>query len=217
MTAADRIRVALADDHPIVRDGMRLLFASRDDVELVGEAGSGREIVDLARARRPDVVIMDIQMPDMNGIEATRLIVDERPETGVLVLTMYDDDETVFGAMRAGARGYLLKGAEQDELVRAVTAVARGEAIFGAPVASRILAYFSSPPSGPEKLFPELTERELEILGLVATGRNNPRIARALGISTKTVANHVSNILAKLHLADRAEAIIRARDAGLGT
>jgi DNA-binding NarL/FixJ family response regulator len=217
VTAPDRIRVALADDHPIVRDGMRLLFASRDDVELVGEAGSGREIVALARTARPDVVIMDIQMPDMNGIEATRLIVDERPETGVLVLTMYDDDETVFGAMRAGARGYLLKGADQDELVRAVTAVARGEAIFGAPLASRILAYFASPPPGPEKLFPELTERELEILDLVATGRNNPRIARALGISTKTVANHVSNILAKLHLADRAEAIIRARDAGLGT
>jgi len=217
VTAPDRIRVALADDHPIVRDGMRLLFASRDDVELVGEAGSGREIVALARTARPDVVIMDIQMPDMNGIEATRLIVDERPETGVLVLTMYDDDETVFGAMRAGARGYLLKGADQDELVRAVTAVARGEAIFGAPLASRIRAYFASPPPGPEKLFPELTERELEILDLVATGRNNPRIARALGISTKTVANHVSNILAKLHLADRAEAIIRARDAGLGT
>lgn len=211
------IRVVVADDHPVVRDGMRLLFASRDDVSLVGEAGSGHDVVAVTREVRPDVVIMDINMPGLNGIEATRAIVGELPGTGVLVLTMYDDDQTVFGAMRAGARGYLLKGAEQDELVRAVTAVAGGEAIFGASVATRILGYFASPPPGPAKAFPELTDRELEVLDLVASGRNNAVIARSLGVSTKTVANNVSNILTKLHLADRAEAIVRARDAGLGT
>ena len=211
------IRVAVADDHPVVRDGMRMLFASRDDVEVVGEAGTGDEIIAVVRSTRPDVVIMDVHMPGMNGIEATRRIVEEHDAVGVLVLTMYDDDDTVFGAMRVGARGYLLKGAEQDEIVRAVTAVARGEAIFGASVATRILSYFAHPPAGPEKAFPELTPRELEILDLVASGRNNAVIARNFGVSAKTVANHVSNILTKLHLADRAEAIIRARDAGLGT
>jgi DNA-binding NarL/FixJ family response regulator len=211
------IRVAVADDHPIVRDGMRLLFGSRADVELVGEAASGEEIVAVAREARPDVVIMDVHMPGMNGIDATRRIVAERPGTGVLVLTMYDDDETVFGAMRAGARGYLLKGAEQDEIVRAVAAVAQGVAIFGAPVATRILAFFAHPPAPPRQAFPELTARELEVLDLVASGRNNALIARSLGLSAKTVANHVANILAKLQLADRAEAIIRGRDAGLGT
>jgi DNA-binding NarL/FixJ family response regulator len=210
------IRVAVADDHPVVRDGMRMLLASRADVELVGDAASGQEILDVVRETEPDVVIMDIHMPGMNGLEATRRIVGEHPHIGVLVLTMYEDDDTVFGAMRAGARGYLLKGAEQDEIVRAVAAVAGGEAIFGAPVAARIIAYFAQPPRVPEATFPELTERELEVLDLVATGRNNATIARALTVSPKTVANHVSNILTKLHLADRAEAIVRARDAGLG-
>jgi len=211
------IRVAVADDHPVVRDGMRMLFESRADVEIVGEAGTGDDIVTVTRQTRPDVVIMDVHMPGTNGIDATRRIVAEHPGVGVLVLTMYDDDDTVFAAMRVGARGYLLKGAEQDEIVRAVTAVAKGEAIFGASVASRILAYFAQPPKGPEKIFPELTARELEVLDLVASGRNNAIIARSLGVSAKTVANHVSNILTKLQLADRAAAIIRARDAGLGT
>ena len=211
------IRVAVVDDHPVVRDGMRMLFASRADVEIVAEAGTGDEIVAATRQTRPDVVIMDVNMPGTNGIEATRRIVAEHPNVGVLVLTMYDDDETVFAAMRVGARGYLLKGAEQEEIVRAVTAVAKGEAIFGASVASRILAYFAQPPTRPEATFPELTGRELEVLDLVASGRNNAVIARGLGLSTKTVANHVSNILTKLQLADRAAAIIRARDAGLGT
>jgi DNA-binding NarL/FixJ family response regulator len=211
------IRVAVADDHPVVRDGMRMLFASRADVEIVGEAGTGDDIVAVTKQTRPDVVIMDVHMPGMNGIDATRRIVAEHPGVGVLVLTMYDDDDTVFAAMRVGARGYLLKGAEQDEIVRAVTAVAKGEAIFGASVASRMLAYFAEPPKRPEPTFPELTAREREVLGLVAAGRNNATIARDLGLSAKTVANHVSNILTKLQLADRAAAIIRARDAGLGT
>jgi DNA-binding NarL/FixJ family response regulator len=210
------IRVAVADDHPVVRDGMRMLFASREDVEIVGEAGTGDDIVAVTRQTRPDVVIMDVHMPGVNGIDATRRIVAEHPGIGVLVLTMYDDDDTVFAALRVGARGYLLKGAEQDEIVRAVTAVAKGEAIFGASVASRIVSFFARPPSGPEKIFPELSARELEVLDLVAAGRNNAIIARTLGLSAKTVANHVSNILTKLQLADRAAAIIRARDAGLG-
>ena len=210
------IRVAVADDHPVVRDGMRLLFGSRSDVEIVGEAGTGDEIIAVTRSARPDVVIMDVHMPGRNGIDATRRILAENPGIAVLVLTMYDDDENVFGAMRAGARGYLLKGAEQDEIFRAVTAVAKGEAIFGASVASRILAYFAAPPPGPERIFPELNDREREVLDLVAAGRNNTVIAQALGVSSKTIANNVSNILTKLHVADRAEAIIRAREAGLG-
>jgi DNA-binding NarL/FixJ family response regulator len=213
---ASTIRVAIADDHPIVRDGLRLLFDSRPEVDLVGEASDGADIIAVALQARPDVVIMDVNMPGTNGIDATRQIVTQRPEIGILVLTMYDDDETVFAALRAGAHGYLLKGAEQDEVVSAVIAVARGEAIFGAAVASKILAYFTQAPTVTARPFPELTERELEVLNLVASGRNNTTIAKDLGVSTKTVANHVSNTLTKLHLADRAEAIIRARDAGLG-
>ncbi|MGH9179881.1 MAG: response regulator [Acidimicrobiales bacterium] len=213
---APPIRVVVADDHPIVREGMRLLFQSRPDVEIVGEAGTGGDAVALAAATVPDVVIMDVHMPGLNGIEATRRVVAENPSVGVLVVTMYDDDETVFAAMRAGARGYLLKGAEQDEIVAAVTAVSRGDALFGAPVAARILSYFAQPLPGWKSAFPELTERERQVLDLVASGRNNPAIGQALGMSTKTVANNVSNILTKLHAADRAEAIIRARDAGLG-
>lgn len=211
------IRVAVADDHPVVRDGMRLLFASRDDVEIVGEAATGDAIVSVASETIPDVVIMDLQMPGLSGIEATRQIVNAHPSIGVLVLTMYDDDNTVFAALRAGAKGYLLKGAEQNEIVRAVTAVASGEAIFGPAIATRIASYFDAPPQGPQQAFPELTDRELDILDLVATGQNNALIARHLGLSSKTIANHVSNILSKLQLADRAAAIIRARDAGLGT
>jgi DNA-binding NarL/FixJ family response regulator len=210
------IQVAVADDHPIVRDGLRMLFESRPEIEVVGEAADGDDIVAVALREVPDVVIMDVHMPGASGVDAARRIVAARPQIGVLMLTMYDDDETVFAALRAGARGYLLKGAEQDEIVRAVTAIAGGEAIFGATVATKILAYFAQAPTVPARLFPELTERELEVLSLVASGRNNGAIARVLGVSTKTVANHVSNTLTKLHLADRAEAIIRARDAGLG-
>lgn len=209
------IRVVVADDHPVVRDGMRLLLSLRDDMEVVGEAGTGLDVVAVARETRPHVVIMDVQMPQLNGIEATRRIISESPDIGVLVLTMYDDDDTVFAAMRAGARGYLLKGADKDEIARAVIGVAHGEAIFGAAVAARIMDYFVNPPQAPEKLFPELTDREIGVLRLVASGHNNVKIARDIGVSVKTVANHVSNILTKLQLADRTAAIIRARDAGL--
>ena len=214
--SAEPIRVAIADDHPVVRDGLRALFQSRSEVVVVGEAGSGEEIVAVVATTKPDVVIMDVHMPGTNGLEATRAIVDRHPEIGVLVLTMYDDDETVFAALRAGARGYVLKGADQDDVIHAVTGVARGEAVFGAGIANRLLAYFAGPPPAPPRRpFPELTDREFEVLRLVASGRNNVAIANALGLSPKTVANHVSSTLNKLHLADRSEAIIRGRDAGL--
>jgi DNA-binding NarL/FixJ family response regulator len=213
---ADPIRVAIADDHPIVRDGLRSLFESRSEVIVVGEAGSGDEIVAVVAEAHPDVVIMDVHMPGTNGIDATREIVAQHPGIGVLVLTMYDDDETVFAALRAGARGYVLKGAEQDEVIHAVTGVARDQAVFGAGIAERILAYFAAaPPEPPRRPFPELTDREFEVLRLVASGRNNLAIANVLGVSAKTVANHVSSTLNKLHLADRSEAIVRGRDAGL--
>jgi DNA-binding NarL/FixJ family response regulator len=210
------IRVLVVDDHPVVRDGMRMLFDSRPEVAVVGEAAGGTEAVELARRLRPDVVIMDVQMPGLNGIDATRQLIGTQPGIGVLVVTMYDDDDTVFGAMQAGARGYLLKGAEQDEIVRAVAAVARGEAIFGAPVASRIVGWFASARPRNADTFSELTSREREILDLVAAGANNATISSRLCLSSKTVANHVSNILTKLQLSDRAAAIVRARDAGLG-
>jgi DNA-binding NarL/FixJ family response regulator len=214
--SSEPIRVVVVDDHPVVRDGMRMLFDSRPEVELVGEASGGLEAVELAGRVRPDVVIMDIQMKGLNGIEATRRLVEAQPAIGVLVLTMYDDDDTVFAAMRAGARGYLLKGAEQDEIVRAVDAVARGEAIFGAPVASRVVNWFATARPRTAGAFPELTTREREILDFVAAGANNATIASRLSLSTKTVANHVTNILTKLQLSDRAAAIVHARDAGLG-
>ena len=214
--SAEGVRVLVVDDHPVVRDGMRLLFASRPEVDLVGEAGSGVAAVELAAQLQPDVVIMDVQMPGLDGIETTRRLVAARPGLGVLVLTMYDDDDTVFAAMRAGARGYLLKGAEQDEIVHAVTAVARGEAVFGAPIASRIVGWFGVPRPRPDASFEGLTAREREILDLVAQGANNATIGSRLSLSSKTVANHVSNILTKLQLTDRASAIVRARDAGFG-
>lgn len=209
--------VVIADDHPLVRAGLRALLSSLPEFEVLAEAATGEEAVRAAGDHLPDVVVMDLQMPAMDGIEATRRIVSRYPSVGVLVLTMFEDDESVFSAMRAGARGYLLKGAGPDEVTRAIEAVASGQAIFGPAVAARVLRYFSGAPAQPEEVaFPELTPREREILDLVAAGSNNATIARRLSLSAKTVANHVSNILTKLQAADRAEAIIRARRAGLG-
>ena len=210
------IRVLIADDHALFRDGLRELLASRDGLEVVGEAASGREVVTLAASAFPDVVVMDLHMPELNGIDATRRITAASPHTAVLVLTMFSDDDSVFAAMRAGARGYLLKGAGQVEIVQAIQTVARGEAVFGPAIADRVLAYFSGPPPAPAEAFPELTEREREVLELLARGELNAAIARRLGLSPKTVRNHVSNIFAKLQVADRAQAVIRAREAGLG-
>ncbi|MEV0200697.1 response regulator transcription factor [Nonomuraea sp. NPDC050691] len=211
------IRVLLADDHPVYRDGLAVLLGSIPGVDVVGTAATGREAVERAAALQPDIVVMDVTMPDLDGIEATRRVVADSPHIGVLMLTMSEEDATLFAAMRAGARGYLLKGANQAEIVRAIQAVAHGEAIFGPSVARRVAEYFSTPAPAPdETMFPQLTPREREILSLIAAGRSNPQIASALFLSPKTVRNNVSNIFAKLHVADRTEAIVRARDAGLG-
>jgi DNA-binding NarL/FixJ family response regulator len=211
------IRIVIADDHPMMRDGLRALAGSVDDVEVVGEAGDGVSAQREAQLSHPDVVVMDLNMPGTNGVEATRRIREATPATRVLVLTMFEDDESVFAAMRAGASGYVVKGARQDEILRAIRAVAAGEAIFGPSVAKRIMAFFATGGApAPAEPFPDLTAREREVLRLIAAGRSNAVIARELFISGKTVSNHISAIFGKLQVADRAEAIIRARDAGLG-
>jgi len=213
----ETVRVLVADDHPLFRDGLRALLASVPDVELVGEAGTGDEAIRLAAELEPDAILMDIQMPDKNGIEATRSILKVNPDIGVIVLTMFEDDDSVFSAMRAGARGYILKGANQTDLLRAIRSVAAGEALFGPAIAQRLITYFAaSSRSVQPPAFPDLTEREREILTLIAQGRNNTEIADQLFISPKTVRNHISSIFSKLQVADRAQAIVRAREAGLG-
>ncbi len=210
------ITVVIADDHPVVRNGLRALVDSLPGLTVVGEATDGEGAVREAQLLRPDVVVMDVRMPGTDGLEATRRITAAVPGTAVLVLTMYEDDDTVFAAMRAGARGYLLKGAEQAEIDRAVRATAAGEAIFGPGVAARVLGYFAGPRPAAGVPFPELTPREREILDRVAAGERNGAIARALGLAPKTVGNHLSSIFTKLAVADRAEAIARARAGGFG-
>ena len=214
---AEPLRVLIADDHPVYRDGVRALLGSLPGIELVGEAEDGDAAVRLAEELAPDVVLMDLGMPGRNGIEATRAITSRRPGASVLVLTMFEDDESVFSAMRAGARGYLLKDADRDELIRAIDAIGHGGAIFGASVARRVQAFFAGSADRRAVPFPELTAREREVLDRIARGEANPFIAARLAISTKTVRNHVSTILDKLMVADRSQAIVRAREAGLGT
>jgi len=211
------IRVLVADDHPVFRDGLAMLLGSVDGIEVVGTAANGLVAVESAVRLRPDVVVMDVQMPELNGVEATRRLAAEAPEVGILVLTMSEDDGTVFAAIRAGARGYLVKGAEQEEIVRAITTVAAGGVVFGAALALRIAEFFAGTAASSEaEPFPQLTAREREILDLLAAGRSNGQIAGTLYLSPKTVRNTVSNVFAKLQVADRAEAIVRAREAGLG-
>jgi DNA-binding NarL/FixJ family response regulator len=213
----ETLQILIIEDHPLFRKGMISLLASVPDFEVVGEAASGEEAVALAAQLQPDVVLMDLQMPNVNGIEATRRILQESPSIRVLVVTLFEDDDSVFMALRAGARGYVLKDAEEEEMVLAIRAVGKGEAIFSPAIAERVLAYFAGPkPSVPPQVFPTLTDREREILKLIAQGHPNPSIASQLHLSTKTVGNYVSNIFTKLQVADRAQAIIRAREAGLG-
>lgn len=216
-----QIKVLIADDHAFYREGVRAFLNNTQDIEVVGEANNGDDAIAKARELAPTVILMDLKMPGTNGIEATRRIHQGQPDIGVLVLTMFDDDDSVFAAMRAGARGYLLKDADKDDVVRAIVAVERGEAIFSPAIAQRMVQYFSAAPSRssgkkqPDE-FSELTERELEILNLIARGENNNTIANKLSLSIKTIQNYVSSILTKLQVADRSQAIVRAREQGFG-
>jgi DNA-binding NarL/FixJ family response regulator len=214
----ETLRILIAEDHPLFRKGMISLLSSVPDFEVVGEARTGEEAIVRAADLQPDVILMDLQMPEVNGIEATRRILQESPSVRILVVTLFEDDESVFMALRAGARGYVLKDADEEEMVLSIRAVGRGEAIFSPTIATRMLAYFAASPreGAPAQAFPTLTEREREILRLIAKGKPNPSIARELSLSTKTVGNYVSNIFTKLQVADRAQVIIRAREAGLG-
>jgi DNA-binding NarL/FixJ family response regulator len=213
----DTLRVLIVDDHPVFVAGLRMILDADPRTEVIGEASTGAEAIALAAQAQPDAIVMDLHLPDINGIEATRVITQTSPHIGVLVLTMYDDDDSVFAAMRAGARGYLLKGAARSDILHAIAAVGSGTAVFGPSIAQRLIDYFAAQRTvAAVAPFPELTEREREILNLIAAGANNTAIAERLFLSAKTVRNHVSNIFSKLQVADRAQAIVRARQAGLG-
>lgn len=214
----DVLRVLIADDHPVFRGGLRALLGTDAAFEVVAEAAGGAEAVQLAAAARPDVVLMDLHMPDLDGVDATAQIIRDNPHAAVLVLTMFDDDDSVFAAMRAGARGYVLKGTNQAHILHAIHAVGAGGAAFGPAIAQRMLEHFNrASPGASANAFPQLTEREVEVLDLIAQGQSNQRISQRLSISEKTVRNHVSNIFTKLAVTDRTQAALRAREAGLGT
>ena len=208
-------RVLIVDDHPAFRRGVELMLTNVDDIVVVGHAATGHRAVDLAAEAAPDVVLMDLRMPGLDGIEATRRIARADNPPAVVVLTMFEDDDSVFAAMRAGARGYLLKGADQDEIVRAIRAAAAGEAIFGPEIAVRLISHFATGSGSTASAFPSLTDREREVLELIAAGKGNATIAHELVISLKTVRNHVSNVFTKLQVSDRSAAIVKARQAGL--
>jgi DNA-binding NarL/FixJ family response regulator len=212
----EMLRIMLVDDHPMVREGLRALLTSLPSMTVVGECDTGEDAVARALELQPDLILMDLRLPGINGIEATRRIVQASPHIAVLALTMLEDDESVFGAMRAGARGYLLKGAGKAEVQRAITSVAYGEAIFSPQIAQRLVQYFANMrPVIPQTAFPELTDREREVLALIVDGRSNAQIAESLSLSPKTVSNHISNIFSKLQVLDRAQAVTRARQMGL--
>ncbi len=215
------IRVLIADDHALFREGVHAILKAVPDIEIVGEAGTGQEAMTLASELKPNVILMDIQMPDLNGVEATQRILKTQPDMGIIIVTMLEDDDSLFSAMRAGARGYVLKGADKAEMLKSIRAVADGEALFGPAIAIRVLNFFHDNPSQSKSksspaVFPELTDREREILDSIARGETNDDIAEQLTISLKTVRNHVSSIFNKLQVTNRAQAVIRARDAGLG-
>lgn len=211
------LRILIADDQTITRTGLRALLAAQSDIEVVGEAANGEEVVEQAATMQPDVILMDLRMPGMNGIEATRRIHRSSPHIAILVLTVFEDDTSVFPAIRAGARGYLLKNADQEELLRGIRTVASGGAIFSPGIAQRVLGYLNKPePDLPKNIFDELTLREREILDLLAQGRTNAEIASDLNLSPKTVSNNISNVLLKLQAADRAKLMLMALEAGLG-
>lgn len=213
----DTIRLLIADDQTITRSGLKSLLAAQENLEIVGEAHDGEEAIEMAVSFQPDVILMDLRMPGMNGIEATRRIHRTSPHIGILVLTVFEDDTSVFPAIRAGARGYLLKNTEQDELLRAIHTIANGGAIFSPGIAQKVLGYLHTPPSDvPEQLFDELTSREREILELIAQGNTNSEIATYLNLSPKTVGNNISNVLLKVHAADRAKLMLMALEAGMG-
>lgn len=212
------IRLLIADDHALFREGLHAILKSVPDIQIVGEAGTGREALSLASDLAPDVILMDIQMPDLNGVEATRLILQTLPGAGVIIVTMLEDDDSLFSSMRAGARGYILKGADKAEMLKSIRAVAAGEALFGPAIAARLLNFFRgrviSKEREPDPAFPDLTDREREILTQMTQGMTNADIADRLSISLKTVRNHISSIYNKLQVADRAQAVIRARETG---
>jgi DNA-binding NarL/FixJ family response regulator len=211
------LSVLIVDDHPMFRKGMRALLDSMQDIQVIGEARNGEEAVEMALDLKPDVVLMDLQMPEGNGLPATRELIRLCPDVRILVVTLFEDDESIFAALRAGARGYILKDADEEEMMRAIRSVGEGEAIFSPAIATRLMDYFAEARRQvPKEVFPELTEREREVLGMIARGDSNQAIAEQLTLSLKTVRNHVSNIYSKLQVADRAQAVIRARDAGLG-
>ena len=219
--STERIRVLVADDHPVFRRGMRAILGAEPDTELVGEATDGEEAVAQALELHPDVILMDLNMPKVTGIEATRRILEASPHTAILMLTMFEDDKSIFAAMRAGAHGYVLKGADGTETLRAIHAVASGEAIFSPTITGRLTEYFAAPGGDPKtssgQAFPNLTEREHEILSLMAEGYTNSTIASRLYLSPKTVRNYVSSIFTKLEVTGRSQAIVHAREAGLRT
>ena len=213
----ETLRVLIADDHPLFRHGIAALLQANPGFAVLGEAANGAEAIALAEQLQPAIVLMDVRMPGVGGIEATRAILHTSPSIRVLIVTMADDDAAVFAAMRAGARGFVLKDAHKDDILRAIRAIGRGEAIFSPTIATRLIEFFAAPrPAAPPQAFPELTDREREILGLIAQGHSNAEIAARLVLSGSTVRNYVSNIFAKLQVADRAHAIVRAREAGLG-
>lgn len=212
----ETLRVLIADDHTLFRYGMQGLLATQPDIEVVGEAAAGEEVLAMAAELRPDVVLMDIKMPGVSGIEATRRILENYPQVRILMVTMFEDDASIFTAMRAGARGYVLKDAAKDDVLSAIRTVGRGGAVFSPGIAARLTDFFTTRPAVPREAFPTLTEREREMLHLMAQGASNAEISHLLSLSVKTVANYVSNILHKLQVADRKGAVARAREAGLG-